>query len=113
LRRLVLRCGGVAALGVVITCTDPETPGPLEARGLRALLSGAASITAVDTVCVSVAAPGGEVDPGADVLRAVRADFPAAHVRRHRCTMAKGAETAECEYVAPGGAEQSGGVPPT
>ena len=151
MRPWVLPCGAVAALGVVLGCTAREIERPLEARGFRALLIGAASVTTADTFCVSIAARDAEVDPSGDILRAVQAEFPAAvphsrcaahdpepptvrlisarlladstleaigetvaeHMRRHRCTVAKGGDTARCEYVAPEGAEQAVDVPPT
>lgn len=146
-----MSCRTIVALGLMISCRASAVERPLEARGFHALLIGAASASAADTICVSLAASGGEVDPSADVLRAVRADFPAVvprsqcgvlepeppsvrlvsarllsdgtveaigetiaeHMRRHRCTMAKGADIAACEFLAPEGAEQTGHVPPT
>ena len=151
MRLWILRGGAITVLGAVLACSAREIERPLEARAFRALLTGAASVTAVDTFCVSVAVPNGEVDPPPDVLRAVQADFPAAvpqsgcgalepepptvrlisarvlsdstleaigetvaeHMRRHRCTTAKGSNNARCEYMAPPGAGQAIDLPPT
>jgi hypothetical protein len=137
--------------GIMAACANGNVDRPLEARAFRALLIGAASATANDTICVSVASPAGEADPPSDVLRAVQVDFPAVvpqsgcgtlspepptirlisarllsdstveavgetvgeHMRRHRCTVAKGVDVAECEYVTPEEPGQTLDVSPT
>ena len=68
--------GAVLGLGIVVACSAPADPIPLEAVGFRGLLTGAASISAADTVCLSVATSGGEADPSPNIVRAVQAEFP-------------------------------------
>jgi hypothetical protein len=67
---------GVLGLGVVIACSAPPNPIPIEAVGFRGLLTGAASVTAADTVCLSVATSDGEADPSPSIVHTVQAEFP-------------------------------------
>ena len=68
--------GAVLCLSALTACSAAPDPIPLEAVGFRGLLTGAASVTAADTVCLSVATSGGEADPSPTIARAVQAKFP-------------------------------------
>ncbi len=72
----VARTCALVAIGILLACTREEDTRPIEARAFRALLIGAASATATDTICLSVATATGETDPAPDILQVVQRKFP-------------------------------------